>query len=101
MYRDYFETDIRENPDNEAALETQDEEVVRALDAYRTDQFDFQEMYTTNPIEDATSMESKLIFRFVNRRAVDSVSDYDRRQKRMVERSFDRLSNLRVVSGLP
>lgn len=101
MYRDYFETDIRENPEDEAALEIQDEEVIRALDAYRTDQFDFQEMYTTNPIEDATSMESKLIFRFVNRRAVDSVSDYDRRQKRMVERSFERLSNLRVVSGLP
>lgn len=97
LYRDYFETDLKENPEDEAALEIQDEEVVRSLDSYKTNQFDFQEMYTTNPVEDATSMEAKLIFRFVNRRAVDSLSDYERRQDRMAQRSFERLSKLRVA----
>lgn len=96
LYKDYFETDIKENPEDEAALEIEDEEVIRSLDAYKTEQFDFQELYTRNSTEDATGIEDRLVFRFINRRAFDKVSDFERRQKRMVERSFERLTKLRV-----
>ena len=101
QYRDYFETDLKENPEDEAALENEDEEIIRSLDAYKTNQYDFQELYTRNALEDASGMEDRLVFRFVNRRAIDTVSDFERRQKRMTERSFERLSKIRVRDRLP
>jgi hypothetical protein len=96
MMRDYFETDAKENPEDENALEIEDEEIIRSLDAYKTDKYDFQELYTRNATEDASGMEDRLVFRFVNRRAIDTVSDFERRQKRMSERSFERLAKLRA-----
>lgn len=88
--RDYFETDLKDQPHDEAALEAVDEEVVRALKDYKVGNYDFQEMYTKRPTQDATSIEEKLVFRFVNRRCFDTVTDYERRQTRLVERSLER-----------
>lgn len=96
QYRDYFETDLKEHPEDEATLEIEDEEIVRSLDAYKTNQYDFQELYTRNATEDATGIEDRLVFRFVNRRAIDSAADFERRQNRMAERSFQRLAAIRV-----
>lgn len=90
MFRDYFETELKENPEDEAVLEALDEEVVRSLPEYRVDMFDFQELYTRNPVQDASSIEEKLVFRFINRRCYDTVTDYERRQARLVERSVAR-----------
>lgn len=97
--KDYFETEEKENVD-EATKELLDEESVRSMPEYRTEKFDFQELYSRQPVEDASSIEDRLVFRFVNRRCMDTVSDYERRQNRMAERSFKRLQAQHVVSCL-
>ena len=96
--RDYFETDEKDNLD-EATLELLDEEAVRGMLEYRTEKFDFQELYSKQPVEDASSIEDRLVFRFVNRRCIDTVSDFDRRQNRMIERSIKRLQTQNVLSS--
>ena len=51
-YRDYFETDIQLNPENEQLEEKIDELKVLSQEEYRLDNYDFQENYTFNPEDD-------------------------------------------------
>lgn len=98
--KDYFETEEKDKTD-ESTQEFLDSEVVRGLAEYRTEKFDFQELYSRQPVEDASSIEERLVFRFVNRRAIDTVSDYERKQKRMEERSVQRMKARNVGAAHP
>jgi len=92
-YNDYFQTD-GEGEDTESFHELVDEEVVRSFPDFRTEHYNFIENSIEGaPIQDATSFVQRLIFRFKNRRCVDSVSDYERRQARMVSRQIERATS--------
>lgn len=52
---------------------------------YSLRHFDFQEGYTHAPEDDQTSYVEKMIFKFKNRRALDTIADYDRKNRRMID----------------
>lgn len=96
--KDYFETEYNNGEHLEEGLqEAVDEEFIRSLPDYKTSLYDFQELYTTNPQEDASSIEDKLVFRFVHRRAIDTASNFERRQKRLFERSVARVNKVQAA----
>lgn len=51
-YRDYYQTDLELEPDNEAKEELIDVQEQMQLGDYALDKFDFQEMYTHSPEDD-------------------------------------------------
>ena len=84
-YRDYFETDLQQNREDERLEEFLDRQELLSDEKYSLRHFDFQEGYTNAPEDDQTSYVEKMIFKFKYRRALDSVGDFDRRNRRMVE----------------
>lgn len=90
MYKDYFQTDIEESGENEAFELSVDEEVVRSLPEYRTDNFRFNASYSGVASDDTASIVDQIVFNFRNRRQIDSAEDYKRRQSRLVERQIER-----------
>lgn len=89
-YRDYYQTDLEKNPEDEEVERRLDSNDVLSREEYRLDKYDFQEMYTRTPEEDASSFIEKKTFKFKYRVATDSYDNYLRRQKRMVARQIDR-----------
>jgi hypothetical protein len=89
-YRDYFETDIEAYPEDEEIESKLDENEIFARGDYNLDKYDFQELYTRQPEDDATSYLEKKAFKFKYRRAKDSTETYERRQTRMVQRQLER-----------
>lgn len=87
QYNDYFETEM-DGEQPESFHEAVDDELVRSKPEYKASRYNFVENSIDgfSAIEDATSHVEKLIFKFRNRRGIDSVSDYERRQSRMVSR---------------
>ena len=84
-YRDYFETDLQQNREDERLEEFLDRQELLSDEKYSLRHFDFQEGYTNAPEDDQTSYVEKMIFKFKYRRALDSVGDFDRRNRRMVD----------------
>jgi len=97
-YRDYFETDIENEPEDEVIEAKLDEGEIMASGDYNLDKFDFQEMYTRAPENDATSYLEQKAFKFKYRRAKDSAEDYNRRQERVVARQLERLGDGSVTA---
>jgi len=91
-YRDYFETDLENNPDDEALSENQERNNIMDKSYMRLENFDFQEMYTAAAQEDAQSSLNKKLFEFKYRRAANSPEDYNRREERLFNRTLDRFS---------
>jgi len=89
-YRDYFETDIENYPEDEEIESKLDENEIFASGDYNLDKYDFQELYTRQPEDDATSYLEKKAFKFKYRKAKDSVETYERRQNRMIQRQLER-----------
>lgn len=97
MYKDYFETEIEETGENEAFELSVDEESVRGLPEYRTENFKFSAEYTGAPSDDTASIVDQLLFNFRNRRQIDSTEDYQRRQSRLVSRQIERATHGKVT----
>ncbi len=89
-YRDYFETDLEAYPEDEEIESKLDENEIFGRGDYNLDKYDFQELYTRQPEDDATSYLEKKAFKFKYRRAKDSTETYERRQTRMVQRQLER-----------
>lgn len=102
-YRDYFETDLENYPEDEEIESKLDENEIFATGDYNLDKYDFQELYTRQPEDDATSYLEKKAFKFKYRRAKDSTETYERRQTRMIQRQlerFDRQGVQQIVGQL-
>lgn len=84
-YRDYFETDLEKNNEDERLEEYLDRQEMLSDEKYSLRHFDFQEGYTVGPEDDQTSFVEKKAFKFKYRRALDKPEEYERRNKRMVE----------------
>lgn len=93
QYQDYFETDVEELGENEAYDRIVDEEVVRSDLDYRYEKYDFTAHYAETPSEDTKSVVQNILFKFRNRRQIDSPEDYERRQARLAERQVERALN--------
>ena len=93
MYNDYFQTELEESPENEAFELSVDEEQVRSLPEYRTENFRFNSAFTGVASDDASSIVDTILFNFRNRRQIDSAEDYQRRQSRLVERQIERATS--------
>lgn len=100
MYKDYFETDIEANGENEAFELNVDEEVIRSLPEYRFENYRFSAAYSGAPTDDTASVVDKIIFNFKHRRQVDSLEDYKRRQSRLVQRQVERATSGNVSCSL-
>jgi len=92
QYRDYFETDLEANPDNEQLSEHVIQQRILDREEFKLSTFDFQEMHTLMVQEDASGMVKKKLFEFKYRRAKDSPVDYTRKEQRVLERSMSRLT---------
>jgi hypothetical protein len=95
-YRDYFETDWQKDPEDEEIESKLDEIEVLNDPKNNFNRFDFQELYTRQPEEDASSIFEKKAFRFKYRAAKDSQADFARRNARMIQRQIERME----TSGL-
>jgi len=85
-YKDYFETDLENYPEDEGIEQKLDEKEILLSGDYDLKKYDFQESYARNPEDDQTSFIAKKAFNFKYRMARDSVEDFIRRNNRMVSR---------------
>lgn len=92
QYRDYFETDLQNSPEDEIVEENLDRELLLGKSRYNLNRFDFQESYVGGNEDDQTSFVEKKIFKFKYRRALDTFEDYTRRNKRMIENQKKRFN---------
>ena len=98
MHDDYFETDF-EGEHSEAFMDAVDEEHVRSFPDFRTENYNFIESSISRThIADTSSHVEKMIFNFRNRRCVDTIEDYERRQARVVARQLDRANSQEVTN---
>jgi hypothetical protein len=91
MYRDYYQTDIEQDPESDVIEAMQDEDEILASGDFNLNRFDFIEggdsiEYHEN-FEDV--VEDK-IFKFKYRKATDFGELYTQRQSRMMERFMER-----------
>lgn len=99
-YRDYFETDLEVNPENELAEEFFTKNQISDDKYLELERYDFQEMYTTNPEESGQSALSKQLFYFKYRRSNDSIEDYNRREKRLIHGTLERFGSAEYQAAL-
>lgn len=71
-YRDYFETDLEVDREDERLEEFLDKQELMSDIHFNLNRFDFQEGYTMAPEDDQSSYIEKKIFKFKYRRALDS-----------------------------
>lgn len=92
-YRDYYETDLDIEPDNEAKEELIDIQDQMQLGDYALNKYDFQEMYTHSPEEDQSSFLQQKIFRMKYRQFSFPLEEHYRREQRMVNNSLKRFES--------
>lgn len=92
QYRDYFQSDLELDADDEAYLEHEARFRITSQDHFQMKNFDFQELYTINPEQDAQGMLKRRLFEFKFRRANDTELNYDRRERRLFDRHIERFS---------
>lgn len=89
QYRDYFESDLEERPDNEYTEEKLDEYELAQGGQFNIDQYDFQEMslqYESH--ESIQDIIEEKVFKYKYRMSSDP--DYFKRQSRVMARSRSR-----------
>lgn len=96
QYRDYFETDLEANPDNEFEANYYTEQKVTDQEYMRLENWDFQQVYTHNPEQSSRSTLDRRLFEFKYRRANDSAENYNRRENRVHDLSLTRFSQPEV-----
>jgi hypothetical protein len=94
MYRDYFQTDLEEYPEDEAIEEKMDEMSLASTGEFAFQNFDFMDLeYDHDATETIEDVVDKKIFKYKYRIANDSEDTYFRRQNRVVQRSLERAQN--------
>lgn len=89
MYRDYYETDLEEFPDNNSYNEKRDNIVLSSSREFDTNKYQFAEENTYHYLrEPADSFIEKMLFKHKYREYSDK--DYQRRSERVSKRSFER-----------
>ena len=95
MYRDYYETDLEENPEDEALEDLLDEHEVLVTGEFDPKRFDFIEtnLGLNENHENFEDMVEDKIFKFKYRKQADYGEVHDRREKRMLKRFFKRVES--------
>ena len=86
MYRDYFETDIDMDPENDVFEEIVDERAIAEQGELNPALYDFIEGSLAEPHESFEDLVEQKIFKYKYRMAADGVDTYDRRMQRVVDR---------------
>lgn len=94
MYRDYFETDIERDPEDDHAEEMLDEQAIASEGQFQFKKYDFVETSLQNEPHEALEdvVESK-IFKYKYRRCNDDDATFERRQGRVLARFAERAKN--------
>lgn len=91
MYRDYFETDLEEDPEDSFVEDFYDRKEIASTGQFDTKRFDFVEtVLNSEPHENFEDLIEDKIFKFKYRMNCDSPALYERRQNRLVHRFADR-----------
>ena len=91
MYRDYFETDLEEDPEDEKLEDLQDEFALASSGEFRHKNFDFVETGLKYlPHETAEDLVETKIFKYKYRLANDMPEKYMQRMGRVVDRFLKR-----------
>lgn len=94
MYRDYFETDLELDPENEREDEFMDEIRIAETGEFTFDKYDFLETSLAHDAhEGLNDIVDKKLFKHKYRMNNDSVPDYMRKMDRVVERFLTRAEN--------
>ena len=91
QYRDYFQTDIENDPENDAFDELEDRDALAQSGEFDPKKYDFIEtsLYTEVHENFEDIVEDK-IFKFKYRQNGDDYDTYARRQRRMVDKFLER-----------
>ena len=91
MYRDYFKTDIEEDPEDEYIDGLADDIHLAQRGDFNPKLFDFIDYTATwDQHENYDDIVEQKIFKFKYRQFADSFEEYERRQSRMIDRFMDR-----------
>lgn len=94
MYRDYFESDLERDPEDDHAEELLDEQAIAAEGQFQFKKYDFIETSLQDEPHEALEdiIESK-IFKYKYRMCNDDTATFERRQGRVLSRFVDRAKN--------
>lgn len=91
MYRDYFETDLEEDPEDDYFDDKWDERHIYETGDFDQKRFDFIEnTHSFEPQESYTDLVEDKIFKFKYRQGNDGTEKYERRQERLITRQLER-----------
>lgn len=91
MYRDYFQSDLEENPEDEVADKLLDEIDIVSQGEFSFDKYDFIETgLFSESQESLIDLIDKKIFKFKYRMANDDIHTYFRRMDRVMTRQLER-----------
>ena len=94
MYRDYFQTDLEDNPENEKFEELQDEVDIANTGQFTFDKYDFIETsLQSESHESFMDIVEEKIYKYKYRLNNDSLQEYGRKMDRVMKRSLERAKN--------
>jgi hypothetical protein len=94
MYRDYFETDLEQDPEDDYAAEQLDEQALAAEGQFQFKKYDFIETSLQDePHEAFDDIIDSKIFKYKYRMCNDDEGTYARRQGRVLDRFIERAKN--------
>lgn len=100
MYRDYYESDLEEFPDDNMYNENLDKSLIASSRNFDMDNYLFAEENSLTPKSPVDGFIEKNLFRYKYREISDI--NYIRRQRRVSQRAFERAKNRdeKIVKGL-
>jgi hypothetical protein len=91
QYRDYFQTDLEEDPENDYVAEQMDEQEIAAEGQFQFKRYDFVETsLMEEPHENFDDVVEHKIFKYKYRQCNDDLETYARRQGRVLARFAER-----------
>ena len=91
MYRDYFESDLERDPEDDVVAEQLDERAIAAQGEFQFKKYDFVETSLQDePHESLEDVVDSKIFKFKYRHCDDDEATYERRQGRVLQRFIER-----------
>jgi hypothetical protein len=94
MYRDYFESDLERDPEDEVVAEQLDERAIAAGGEFQFKKYDFIETSLQDePHEALEDIVDSKIFKYKYRHCNDDEATHERRQGRVLQRFIERAKN--------
>ena len=94
MYRDYFETDLEEDPEDAFVEEFHDQQAIADEGQFQFKKYDFLETSLLDePHESIDDIIEQNVFKYKYRMCNDNEDTYSRRQGRVMNRFVDRARN--------